>query len=205
MAIPLLSIDEYTSVVIPTSILTAEEQLQMCKATSNPSSASSFGKFRVRPRKGGRVVEVSVTDIRDPNSTENITVGMMSPSYFYLKHETLSVKTNNRIKIKSITIKPQFKQPDQNNCNFKVGIKTVDVRPQTPGYVQFYDDERIRIEIKEDALDVKFDGRACKLPIDKVIKQNEMLVLKIEPYLPNKNIDIWTSKQHMIQYHIHSK
>lgn len=52
-------------------------------------------------------------------------------------------------------------------------------------------------EIEEDALNVKFDGRPCKLPIDRVIQQNEMLVLTIELYLPNQNIDIWTSNQHM--------
>lgn len=203
IAIPLLSIDEYTSVVIPSNILTDEEQLQIFKAITIPNNVSACGKFRVGPRKGGRVVEVSVNDIVYPGNNWSgiINDGKFSQYWTNLQAETLSVKANKRIKIKSVTLKPQFQQPGQNNCNFEV--KTVtrmqNVRSTRPGMIDIYEVDRSGIETEEGTLNVKFEGRACKLPIDKVIPENEILVLTIKPSLHNENLDMWGSNQHMIK------
>ncbi|CAG2257735.1 BTBD1_2 [Mytilus edulis] len=41
------------------------------------------------------------------------------------------------------------------------------------------------------AMDVIFEGRACKLPIDKIIPQNEMLVMTINLNVTNHNLGMW--------------
>ncbi|XP_071125662.1 BTB/POZ domain-containing protein 2-like [Mytilus edulis] len=194
MAIPLLSLEEFTSVVIPSSILTDEEQLQIFKAITIPNNALTCGIFRVRPRKGGRVVEVSVNDIVYPgnNRSGDINSSMFSGYCSTLQTETLIVKVNRRIKIKSVTIKPQFQQPSQNNYNFRVDIKTVtsvqNVIPRKSNIMfDFREVEWRDIETDEGTLHVTFEGKACKLPIDKVVLENEKLVLTITPCRHNGN------------------
>ncbi|CAG2256658.1 unnamed protein product [Mytilus edulis] len=68
LAIPLLSIEEFTSIVIPCGILTDEEQLLIFKAITMPNSPSSCGKFRIHPREGTKVLEVTVYDILNPGN-----------------------------------------------------------------------------------------------------------------------------------------
>lgn len=127
MAIPLLSIDEFTSVVIPSGVLTDEEQLQIFKAITIPNKALAYGKFRVSPRKGGRVVEVSVNDIVYPgnNRSSDINTGRASLCLTNIQPEKLYLKANKRIKIQSVTLKPQFEQPGPNKCNFKVDFTSM--------------------------------------------------------------------------------
>ncbi|VDI13201.1 Hypothetical predicted protein, partial [Mytilus galloprovincialis] len=205
MAIPLLSLEEFTSVVIPSSILTDEEQLQIFKAITIPNNALTCGIFRVRPREGGRVVEVSVNDIVYPgnNRSGDINSSMFSGYCSTLKTETLIVKVNKRIKIKSVTIKPQFQQPSQNNYNFRVDIKTV-TRVQKVIHrksIVMFDIRGVEerdIETDEGTLHVTFEGKACKLPIDKVVLENEKLVLTITPCLHYGNSNIWGIKQDLI-------
>ncbi|XP_052078335.1 BTB/POZ domain-containing protein 6-B-like [Mytilus californianus] len=204
MAIPLLSLEEYTSVVIPSSILTDEEQLQIFKAITIPNNPSACGKFSVSPRKGGRVVEVLVNDIVYPgnNRSGDINDIMFSEYLTNLQPENLSVKANKRIKIKSVTLKPQFQQPGQNNCNFKVDIKTVtsvqNILPRRSNMFDFREVESSGTETDEGTLNVTFEGRACKLPIDKVISENEKLVLTIKPCIPFGYSDMWGTNQHVI-------
>ncbi|CAG2207955.1 unnamed protein product [Mytilus edulis] len=71
LAIPLLSIEEFTSIVIPFGILTDEEQLLIFKAITMPNSPSSCGKFRIHPREGTKVLEVTVNDILNPSNAFN--------------------------------------------------------------------------------------------------------------------------------------
>ncbi|CAG2256657.1 unnamed protein product [Mytilus edulis] len=179
MAIPLLSPAEFTSVVIPSGILTDEEQSQMLKYATISNSDSLCGKFRVHPRKGGRVVEVSIDNIVNPkNQSDDIYVGIFSQEGTHLHPESLYVKANKRIKIKSVTLNPQFIKPCQNKYNFNVDFETVTSMQNTC---------------------VRPSGRACKLPIDKVIPQNEILILTIKPNPPNQYPYDWESKQHHLK------
>lgn len=199
MAIPLLSLEEFTSVVLPSNILTDEEQLHIFKAITIPYRSSSCGKFRVGSRKGGRIVEVSVNEIVFPTTNRPIIINLdrVTLKWTNLQSETLSVKTNKRSKIKSITIKPRFEQKGQHNFNFKVDIDIVtrmqNLHPGTHGF------DRSGIETEEGTLNETFEGRHCKIPIDRVIHQNEILVLTIKPYLPSQNYDIWEPDQHMVK------
>lgn len=205
MAIPLLSIDEYTSVVIPSGVLTDEEQLQIFKAITIPNNASACGKFRVSQRKGGRVVEVSVSDIVYPgnNRSGDINAGMFFQYCANMQPENLSVKANKRIKIKSVTLKPQFQQPGPNEINFKVDFKTItsmqNVLPRMTDMYDCFEYDISGMATGEGTLNVTFVGRACKLPIDKVIPENEILVLTIKPNIPNENLHILGANQHVIQ------
>ncbi|XP_071125670.1 BTB/POZ domain-containing protein 6-like isoform X2 [Mytilus edulis] len=200
MAIPLLSIDEFTSVVIPSGVLTDEEQLQIFKAITIPNKALACGKFRVSPRKGGRVVEVFVNDIVYPG--KNRSGEMYSIHTTNIQPENVSVKANKRIKIKSVTLKPQFEQPGPNNCNFKVDFKTVtsmqNIPPRMVDMYDCFEYERNGIGTSEGTLNVKFEGEACKLSIDKVIPESEILVMTIKPDISNENL-MWGANQHVTQ------
>lgn len=200
MAIPLLSLEEFTSVIIPSCILTDEEQLQIFKSISIPNNASSCGKFRVSLRKGGRVEEVFVKDILYPSKKKSVNVwATFSKNWTNLQAVTLSVKANKRIKIKSITLNPQFLQSNPRNLYFKIDIaKMQDSLPRTPCLEDCSEDDRNVIETEEGTLNVKYEGRACKIPIDKVIQQNEILELTINPILSNPNLNKWEPDQHKI-------
>lgn len=173
----------------------------MLKYATTSNSDSLCGKFRVHPRKGGRVVEVSIDNIVNPkNQSDDIYVGILSQEGTHLHPESLYVKANKRIKIKSVTLNPQFIKPCQNKYNFNVDFETVTsmqntcVRP--PG---MFDVFKSGFEPEEIIVDVIFEGRACKLPIDKVIPQNEILILTIKPNPPNQYPYDWESKQHHLK------
>ncbi|XP_063415862.1 BTB/POZ domain-containing protein 2-like [Mytilus trossulus] len=201
MAIPLLSFEEFTSVVTPSSILTDEEQLQISKAIKSLNNASACGKFRVRPRKGGRVVEVLIHDIVYPSNNRSCDIN--SSIINVDCSEILSVKANKRIKIKSVTIKPQFQQPSQNNWNVEVDIKTFTTVhkeiPKTFKMFDFHEEEWRDIKTDEVTLNINYEGRACKLPVDKVILENQKLEFSIKPCLPHRNYNLWGSNRHMIK------
>jgi hypothetical protein len=62
IGIPLLTLEEYTTVVVPSDVLTDEEQLCIFKAiTMKNNSDSKITKFRMRPRKGGNIINLSAT------------------------------------------------------------------------------------------------------------------------------------------------
>ena len=68
IGIPLLTLEEYTQVVVPSDVLTLEEQLFAFKAITMPiNSGSSITKFRMRPRKVG-IMNLSVDAILSPSS-----------------------------------------------------------------------------------------------------------------------------------------
>ncbi|CAG2256653.1 BTBD3_6 [Mytilus edulis] len=117
--------EEYTTFVIPSGVLTDDEQLQIFKAITITANALPCGKFRRRQRKGCKLTEISVNDILYPNKN--------NPNMFHqwvdLQSESLSVKANKRIMIKSISINPRFQQKSHDNCNVNVNIKIETVTP----------------------------------------------------------------------------
>ncbi|VDI55300.1 BTB/POZ domain-containing protein 3/6 [Mytilus galloprovincialis] len=123
LAIPLLSIEEFTSIVIPCGILTDEEQLLIFKAITMSNSPLSCGKFRIHPRDGTKL-----------------------PMYAQ-----------------------KIRLPNRRGYETEEGTVT---------------------------MDVIFDGKACKLPIDKIIPQNEMLVMTIKPNVTNFSFGMWGQNQH---------
>lgn len=193
MAIPLLSIDEYTSIVMPCEILTEEEELQILKKdVSTPNSLLSCGKFMVRSREGPRVMEISVDDILNPGKVHNNTHNQ----WVTLQEETFSIKANKLIKIKSVTIKPQYQHPPQNSGSFNVNIQTqsLTISQNRPSKRQRVNGLCSETEEGTDIVDVKYEGKDYKLPIDKVLQQNEMLVLTIRPQ----------SNQHAVKMLLHT-
>ncbi|CAC5374321.1 BTBD3_6 [Mytilus coruscus] len=197
IGIPLLSLEEYTSVVIPSGVLTDEEQLQSFKAITIPNNASTCGKFRKRPRIGCRVTEISVDDILYPGNN----YPKMNNQWVYLQSETLSVRANKRIKIKSISINPRFQQKMKNNCrlNFHIKIDTVTNIQNEEFEIEFErSDVSTRTEEGDDTMNVTFEGRVCKVPIDRLISKTEMLELTIQSNDGNYNQRVWGSNQHTI-------
>ncbi|XP_071125673.1 BTB/POZ domain-containing protein 6-like [Mytilus edulis] len=201
IAIPLLSLQEFTSVVIPSCILTDEEQLQIFKALTIPSSASSCGKFRVCPRKGGRIVEVLLNDI--------LYQGNINPRirnhWGNLEAETLSVKANNKIKFKSVTIKPRFQNLSSENIwNFNVKCYVRNTFNEMDDFGESEDlessDSETSTEESNVVINLPCDGGGYKLQIDKVIFQNEMLVMTIQPndYTRGPKKSEWLARRCMI-------
>lgn len=121
MAIPLLPIDEYMSIVMPCEILTEDKELHILNEdTSIPNCPSSCRKFKVRSREETTVVMISVNKICYagcvPANTHN--------QWVTLQEERFSIKANKLIKIKSVTIRPDYQHPPQNSGSFDVNIKT---------------------------------------------------------------------------------
>ncbi|CAG2207954.1 BTBD3_6 [Mytilus edulis] len=196
IAIPLLSLEEFTSVVIPSSILTDEEQLQIFKALTILNSASSCGKFRVCPRKGGRIVEVLVNDILYPGNINH----RIRNHWGNLEAETLSVKANNKIKFKSVTIKPRFQNPSsKNNWNFNVKCFVRNTFNETDDSGESEDLESSDSETSTEeevnvVINLACDGSGYKFPIDEVISQNETLVMTIQPSDCTRGHRVWESE-----------
>ena len=65
IGIPLLTLEEYTTVVVQSDVLTDEEQLYVFKAITmkNNSVFKITTGFRMRPRKGGNIINLSVDAI----------------------------------------------------------------------------------------------------------------------------------------------
>ncbi|VDH96034.1 Hypothetical predicted protein [Mytilus galloprovincialis] len=189
-------------------ILTDEEQLLTFKAITMPNSPSSCGKFRIHPREGTKVLEVTVYDILNPgNAFPNMHTAPFHSQFINqwgnLQAETFSVKPNEIIKIKSVTINPQFQNPNQNSFNFNVNIKTQSgsftVNQPMHARASRLVDRSGYAEEDTVVMDVIFEGRACKLPIDKIIPQNEMLVMTINPNVTNHNLRMWGQNQQAIK------
>ncbi|VDH88882.1 BTB/POZ domain-containing protein 9 [Mytilus galloprovincialis] len=179
IGIPLLSLEEYTSVVIPSGVLTDEEQLQSFKAITIPNNASTCEKFRKRSRIGCKVTEISIDDILYPCNH----CPKMNNQWVYLQSETLSMSANRRIKIKSISINPRFQQHKMpNNCrlNFNIKIDTV-TNIENEDFEEEYDGSDVskRNEEGTNTVNVTFEGRVCKVPIDRLISETEKLELTI--------------------------
>ena len=62
IGIPLLTLEEYTTVVVPSDVLTDEEQLCVFKAITMKINSDSkiITNFRMRPRKGSNIINRSV-------------------------------------------------------------------------------------------------------------------------------------------------
>ncbi|CAG2207956.1 BTBD3_6 [Mytilus edulis] len=170
-----------------------EEELQILKKdVSIPNSLLSCGKFMVRPREGPRVMEISVDDILNPGKVPNNTHNQ----WVTLQEETFSIKANKLIKIKSVNIKPQYQHPPQNSGRFNVNIQTqsLTISQNRPSKRQRVNGLCSETEEGTDIVDVKLEGKDYKLPIDKVLQQNEMLVLTIRP----------PSNQHAVKMLLHT-
>ncbi|CAG2257733.1 BTBD3_6 [Mytilus edulis] len=141
IGIPLLSLEEYTSVVIPSGVLTDEEQLQSFKAITIPNNASTCEKFRKRSRIGCKVTEISIDDILYP-----------------FNH---CPKMNNQL-------------------NFNIKIDTV-TNIENEDFEEEYDGSDVskRNEEGTNTVNVTFEGRVCKVPIDRLISETEKLELTI--------------------------
>lgn len=195
-------LEEFTTVVIPSGVLTDDEQLQVFKAITITTNTLSCGKFRRRQRKGCKFTEISVNDVLYPNNN--------NPNMFYqwvdLQSETLSVKANKRIMIKSISIKPRFQQKSHDNCNVNVNIKIETVTPIHNAFgAQFERSHCSTVHGKgNDTVNVTFQGKSCKVPIEKLISNTEMLVLTIKPYVTIYNLQYLGSNQPLIQLLLHA-
>ena len=68
IGVPLLTLEEYTTVVVPSNVLTDGEQLCVFKAITmkNNSDSKITTKFRMHPRKGSNVINLSVDGILFP-------------------------------------------------------------------------------------------------------------------------------------------
>jgi hypothetical protein len=62
IGIPLLTLEEYTTVAVPSDVLTDEEQLCVFKANTMKINSDSkiITNFRMRPRKGSNIINRSV-------------------------------------------------------------------------------------------------------------------------------------------------
>jgi hypothetical protein len=65
IGVPLLTLEEYTTVVVQSDVLTDEEQLSVFKAITmkNNSVFNITTGFRMRPREGSNIINLSVDAI----------------------------------------------------------------------------------------------------------------------------------------------
>ena len=116
IGIPLLTLEEYTTVVVPSDVLTDEEQLSVFKAITmkNNSVSKTTTKFRMRPRKGSNIINLSVDAIlsscSNPPFSEEPEV-----SYGNDNHEIMYIKASAAVRIVSAIIKPKARYQNYRN------------------------------------------------------------------------------------------
>ena len=82
IGIPLLTLEEYTTVVVPSDVLTDEEQLSIFKAiTMKNNLDSNITKFRMRPRNGGNIINLSVNAMLSLCSNSSYRDGVAYGNY----------------------------------------------------------------------------------------------------------------------------
>jgi len=119
IGIPLLTLEEYTAVVVPSDVLTDEEQLCVFKAITmkNNSDSKITTKFRMRPRKGGNIINLSVDAMLSScsNSSDRGRRKPVRNSYGYGKYEIMYIKASAAVRIVSAIIKPRYQNHIQNS------------------------------------------------------------------------------------------
>ncbi|XP_071125664.1 BTB/POZ domain-containing protein 3-like isoform X1 [Mytilus edulis] len=114
IAFPSLSIDDFTKIVVPTGILTDEEQLQLFKAITM-NEISMWTKFRVKPRNIGKVIKISIDDIipslemmhLQQNTSYNSRCPMNEKDSLH-RTQNIYLRASKTIRVVSANIKPKF-------------------------------------------------------------------------------------------------
>jgi len=110
IGIPLLTLEEYTAVVVPSDVLTDEEQLSVFKAITmqNNSVSKTTTKFRMHPRKGGNIINLSVDAILSSGSSSTCWDSDVYSTYGGNgKEEIVYIKASAAVRIVSAIIKPK--------------------------------------------------------------------------------------------------
>jgi hypothetical protein len=158
IGVPLLTLEEYTTVVVQSDVLTDEEQLCVFKAITmkNNSVSKITTRFRMRPRKGSRIINFSVDAILSSRSNyapfhPGGAYGGYSSvfgNYSNGKDEIMYIKASAAVRIVSAIIKPRYR--DQLQCSFIRRITCIVDEKEFKGV--FEHDKSLELEINHDIL-----------------------------------------------------
>jgi hypothetical protein len=157
IGIPLLTLEEYTTVVVPSDVLTDEEQLFVFKAITKVINSDSkiTTKFRMRPRKGGNILNLSVDAILSSCSKSPYWAGdTLDSSYGYDQYEVLYFKASATVRIVSAIIKPKHQNYVHNSM------------------ITYFVDGKVIEGVNE-------HGKSLKFEINQVVLPNETLQLHV--------------------------
>jgi hypothetical protein len=118
IGIPLLTLEEYTTVVVPSDVLTDKEQLCVFKAITmkNNSDSKITTKFRMRPRKGGNIINLSVDAMLYSRSNSIFSVhGITINGDNHEAYENMYIKALAAVRIVSAVMKPRYQNRIQNS------------------------------------------------------------------------------------------
>ena len=117
IGIPLLTLEEYTTVVVPSDVLTDKEQLCVFKAiTMKNNSDSKITKFRMRPRKGGNIINLSVDAMLSSSSNSLFRFhGIPINGHRHDTYENMYIKALAAVRIVSAVMKPRHQNRIQNS------------------------------------------------------------------------------------------
>ena len=118
IGIPLLTLEEYTTVVVPSDVLTDKEQLCVFKAITmkNNSDSKITTKFRMRPRKGGNIINLSVDAMLSSSSNSLFRVhGITINDHRHDTYENMYIKALAAVRIVSAVMKPRHQNRIQNS------------------------------------------------------------------------------------------
>ena len=118
IGIPLLTLEEYTTVVVPSDVLTDKEQLCVFKAITmkNNSDSKITTKFRMRPRKGGNIINLSVDAMLYSRSNSLFSVhGITINGDNHEAYENMYIKALAAVRIVSAVMKPRYQNRIQNS------------------------------------------------------------------------------------------
>ena len=160
IGVPLLTLEEYTSVVVPSDVLTDEEQLCVFKAiTMKNNSDSKITKFRMRPRKGGNIINLSV-DAMLSSSSKSSHRGRCN-RYGSDTYEIMYITAPAAVRIVSAIIKPRYQNHMQN-----LRVTCIVGRKRFEGVYEH--DKSLIVEINHDVLpnetlqlQFRIDGDEC--------------------------------------------
>ena len=158
IGVPLLTLEEYTTVVVQSDVLTDEEQLCVFKAITmkNNSVSKITTGFRMRPRKGSRIINISVDAILSSCSNyapfrPGGAYGRYSSvlgNYSNGKDEIMYIKASAAVRIVSAIIKPRYR--DQLQCSFIRRITCIVDEKEFEGVYEH--DKSLELEINHDVL-----------------------------------------------------
>lgn len=115
IAIPVLSMDDYTNVVLPTCILNDEEQLQVFKAITMHGPNKPSTRFDASPRN----FKITIIRINDLIQQPWLGYGEYNYNYTSDLREHFEIRMSRKSILRSVTIRPMF----QNwNCVDKKGV-----------------------------------------------------------------------------------
>ncbi|XP_063415863.1 BTB/POZ domain-containing protein 2-like [Mytilus trossulus] len=104
LGFPQFSLEDFTELVVPSGILSSDEQLHIFKAITMKSSLQAkHSLFRVQPRMKYCITEIFVDQLIPSNIT-NIAIMFGYGN----RNETISFKASTNIRIVSLNIKPKY-------------------------------------------------------------------------------------------------